>query len=235
MFSRLKRRFYTYKSIKKVIAYIKISNDTSFQIGREFCTIYYIIYKEFKNNDLYNTEHIWTSLNKITGFKDMVLFKYINEFIDFPRFFSKLNLNILRLPPLVLSCYFRGYYINDMNLFSTNIISGHIDDDKINYMVLYDNHYHYLLFLYNYLSTNHTNTIRGVNIQLNSMSDLYSINDDSDQMCYKLIFEKKEFDFIDPIRLLLNFLYSGVADVDDTLGPEDRYLYLSFLKYKTIH
>lgn len=235
MFSNLKKIYRTHKSIKKVISYIKLSRETSFQIGREFSTIYYIIYKEFKNNDLYNTDNIWFSLNKINGFKEMILFKFINEHIDFPRFFSKVNLYVLRLEPSILSCYFRGYYINDMNLYSTNITSGHIDDDKISYMVLYDNHYHYLLFLYNYLSTNHTNTVRGVNIQLNSMADLYSINEDTDQMCYKLIFEKKEFDFIDPIRLLLNFLYAGVTDIDDALGPEDRYLYASFLKYRTVH
>ena len=98
-------------------------------------------------------------------------------------------------------------------------------------MVLYDNHYHYLLFIYNYLSTIHTN--KSVSIILNNNEDKYSINDESDSTCYKLIFEKKEFEFIDSIRLFLNFLYNDVEDITQTVSEEDKYLYSIFMSYKS--
>ncbi len=231
---RLTTSFYTWLSVKKTISYLKNNKENAFQIGREFCTLYSIIYEEFKKNDLFNTETIWTLLERITGFENMVIHKFINHKTDFPKYFSKCNLKLLTLNPVILSSYFRGYYINDMNLFSTNISSNSESTDKIHYMVLYDNHYHYLLFIYNYLSTNHTNVMNGINMQLNDKADSYSINEESDEMCYKLIFEKKKLDFIDPIRLLLNFLYKDIFDHTETLGPEDKYLYLSFMRYKAI-
>ncbi len=223
----------TYIAVKKTTSYIKKNKDCAFQIGREFCTIYSIVYEEFKKNELFNTDNIWSVFFRITGFENMILYKFINEHVDFPKYFSKCNLRLLTLSPHILSSYFRGYYINDMSLFSTNI-NTILSSDSKRYLVLYDNHYHYLLFIYNYLSTNHTNIMNGIHMQLNDNSDLYSINEESDLMCYKLVFEKNNFDFIDPIRLLLNFLYKDIFDHTETLSKEDKYLFLSFMKYKTI-
>jgi hypothetical protein len=226
--------FKTRSAIKKTISYIKKNKDNAFQMGREFCTIYSILYEEFKKNELFNTYDIWDSLLKIIGFKDMIIYEFVNKEIDFPKYFSKCNLKILTLNSTLLSSYFRGYYINDLNLYSTNISANKFNETN-QYFVLYDNHYHYLLFIYNYLSTNHTNTMHGIHMQLNDKLDKYSINEESDEMCYKLIFEKKRLDFIDPIRLLLNFLYKDVFDHTETLGKEDKYLYLCYLKYKTVN
>jgi len=231
--SRLKTKVATFIAYKKVISHLKKSRENAFQTGREFCSIYCIIYSEFKNNDLYDVRNIWNSLCRVNGFSNMAIYSLLNKDIDFPKFFSKFNLNLLRLNPVLLSCFFRGYYINDMNLFSTNIQTGTFtgNSSSTKYVILYDNHYHYLLFIYNYLSTNHANMSNGINMQLNNCNDMYSINEESDSTCYKLIFEKKEFDFIDPIRLLLNFLYSHMIDASDALGHEDRYLYALYSKY----
>jgi len=223
----------THLAVKKTLSYIKKCKENAFQIGREFCTIYSIIYEEFKKNDLFNTDSIWSVLFRITGFENMIIYNFISESVDFPKYFSKCNLKLLTLKPYILSFYFRGYYINDMSLFSTNINTMMSSESK-QYLVLYDNHYHYLLFIYNYLSTNHTNIMNGVHMQLNDNSDSYSINEESDLMCYKLIFEKNNFDFVDPIRLILNFLYKDIFDHTETLSKEDKQLYISFMKYKTI-
>jgi hypothetical protein len=223
----------TYIAVKKTTSYIKKSRECAFQIGREFCTIYSIIYEEFKKNELFNTDNIWSVFFRITGFENMIIYKFISQSIDFPKYFSKCNLKLLTLSPHILSSYFRGYYINDMSLFSTNI-NTILSSDSKQYLVLYDNHYHYLLFIYNYLSTNHTNIMNGIHMQLNDNSDLYSINEESDLMCYKLVFEKNNFDFIDPIRLILSFLYKDIFDHTETLSKEDKYLFLSFMRYKTI-
>lgn len=232
---RLLTIFHTRRSIRRTLSYLKKNREQAFQIGREFCTLYSIIYEEFKKNDLFNTDSIWQTLNKITGFENMIIYKFVTEQTDFPKYFSKCNLKLLTLSPSILSAYFRGYYVNDMNLFSTNISYNSSSTENIQYIVLYDTHYHYLLFIYNYLSTNHTNVMNGINMQLNDKADTYSINEESDEMCYKLIFEKKKFDFIDPIRLLLNFLYKDIFDHTETLSKEDKYLYMAFMRYRNVN
>lgn len=224
----LKERFKTNLAVLRTIRYINGSKDQAYQIGREFCTIFFIIYNEFKKNDLFNVKHTYDVLKSINGFETMILHSFIKKDINFQRYFSKCNIKILQLKLTHLTSFLRGYYINDMNLFSTNI--SEINSNN-KFIVLYDNHYHYLLFIYNYLSTIHTN--KSVSINLNNNEDKYSINEDSDSQCYKIIFEKKEFEFIDSIRLLLNFLYGGVEDATQVLSKEDKYLYSIFMSYKT--
>ncbi len=224
----LKERFKSYLAVLRTIRYIKGGKDHAYQIGREFCTIFCIIYNEFKKNDLFNISHTYEVLQSINGFENMILYSFLNKDVNFQYYFSKCNIKILQLKLVYLTSFLRGYYINDMNLFSTNISEG-ISNNK--FIVLYDNHYHYLLFIYNYLSTVHTN--KSVSINLNNNEDKYSINEDSDAQCYKLIFEKKEFEFIDSIRLLLNFLYNDVEDATEILSQEDKYLYSVFMSYKT--
>jgi hypothetical protein len=224
----IKERFKTSIAVFKTIKYMKRNKDYSYKIGREFCTIFCIIYNEFKKNDLFNIEDTYRVLQDINGFESMILSSILNKDINFQSYFSKCNLKLLQLKLSILTSFFRGYYINDMSLFSTNIMEP---SNGSKYVVLYDNHYHYLLFIYNYLSTIHTN--KSVSIILNNNEDKYSINEESDSLCYKLIFEKKEFEFIDSIRLLLNFLYNDVEDVMDTISREDKYLYSVFMSYKS--
>lgn len=208
-------------AVFRAMRFIKKNNENAFKIGREFCSLFYIIYSEFRRNSIYSTGNIWESFNNTEGFNNMLLYDFIGPRTDFPMFFSKCNLKILQLKASRLSSFFRGYYINDINLFSTNISDNSVDK----FIVLYDNHYHYLLFLYNYLSS------KGTSIKLNDAADKYSINEDSDAMCYKLIFEKKNYDFIDPIKNLLNFLYTSVENNYDCMGEDDRMLFNRYLAH----
>lgn len=208
-------------AIYRTVHFIRKNRENAFKIGREFCSIFYIIYKEFKKNSLYPSENIWDSLTGTRGFEDMSVARFVSKHTDFVKFFSKCNFKILQLKPALLSSFFRGYYVNDINLFSTNIT----EDTDRKFIVLYDNHYHYLLFLYNYLSG------KGVDIQLNDSDDPYSVNEYSDSSCYKLIFEKKSHDFIDPIKNLLNFLYVGVEDRHDCFGNDDECLFNRYMMY----
>jgi hypothetical protein len=223
-----RKKIYTEIAVFKALSYIKKHRDNAYTIGKELCTLFFIVYSEFKRDDTYNTIYIWNSLSSINGFDSMILSSILHSAIDYPRFFSKLNLKILQLKPNVLGAFMRGYYINDMNMFSTNISTA--ADTK--YVTLYDSHYHFLLFIYNYLSTNISN-VAGVRLVLNDASDSHSFNEESDAMCYKLIFEKKEYDFIDPIRLVLSFFYKDVMDPYDTCNNEDRNVYIMFNKYLT--
>lgn len=173
---------YTNIAVFRTMRYIKRSNENSFKIGRELCALFCILYSEFKKNSMFSTDNTWDTFTSVNGFDHMILTRFISGSVDFPKYFSKCNYKILKMDPRRLSSFFRGYYINDINLFSTNINELNSTNK---YFVLYDTHYHYLLFIYNYLEA------RGVHIQLNDTADKYSINEDSDSMCYKLIFEKK--------------------------------------------
>jgi len=208
-------------AVFRAMRFIKKNNENAFKIGREFCSLFYIIYSEFKKNHLYPSDMIWESFKQMEGFNNLIISNFIGPRLDYPMFFSKCNLKILQMKASRLSSFFRGYYINDINLFSTNITTNSMDK----FIVLYDSHYHYLLFLYNYLSS------KGTSINLNDQADQYSINEDSDAMCYKLIFEKKNYDFIDPIKNLLNFLYTSVDSNYDCMGDDDRILFNRYLAY----
>lgn len=208
-------------AVFRAMRYIKKNDENAFRMGREFCSLFYIIYSEFKKNSMYAVHNAWDSINSFNGFDLMVVSEFVSRNVDFSKFFSKCNIKILQLSPDRLSSFFRGYYVNDLNLFSTNI-NENVDNT---FIVLYDCHYHYLLFLFNYLFG------KGIEIQLNDAADKYSINEDSDAMCYKLVFEKKNYDFIDPVKNLLNFLYTSVEDHYDCIGDDDKALFNKYITY----
>lgn len=213
----------TYLAIKRTIKKINKNYELAFKIGKELSIIYYKIYINLRSDDLLNFEYIYNIISSIFNYNDFVLSKIINQNIDYSRYFSKINIKLLQLDIKCISVFMRGYYLNDMTSYSTNITCK---DSNI-WFVLYDNQYHYLLFIYNYLNNNYTSSY--IKLLLNDKNDTYSINDESNELQYKLIFQKNNYDFIDSIKLILDFFYK---DIIATYNEDDAKLYRIYKEYE---
>ena len=222
----LSKNLATYFAIRKTIKTIKKNYELSFRIGRELSLLYYKIYLNLKADENFNLDYVYNIITSCHEYDDMILSNILHYNIDFPKYFSKVNIKLLQLNIENISAFMRGYYLNEMTLYSTNIIQ---DNSENLWFVLYDNQYHYLLFLYNYLNNNYTSGY--VKLLLNDGDDPYSINDDSNELGYKLIFQKKKYDFVDSIRLLLDFFYFNKII---TYNSDDDYVFKIYNKYINI-
>lgn len=225
MFNKLKSFYYTKLARYKILRLIKKNTYMAYTIGREICGIYNLIFLKTKENDLFNYMNIYSLFYNNEAYKDFQLLSILNQYIDYEILFSKLNIDVLQLNINILSAYLRGYYINELSMNSINISNK----NEINWLVLYDYHYHYLLYLYNYFSNIYSTSY--MRIELNNDTDLYSFNSFTDELTYKLIFLKKNTDFIDTIEMILSFLYKNIDSKIDLHNEEDIFVYETYKAY----
>lgn len=222
----IKNSIITNVIIYKIIYYMKQSINNSSSIGKEVSQYYFNIYNfnnytinsdnsnETKNMFYYfiNQLNINTNLN--------ISIKYIS-LINTNKFFNKLNKKIYKLNQIYISSYFRGYYFNNLYLYSTNLNLSNTTSDF--YFVLYDFNIQYLDFIYTNI-LNSISFIPKIKYLLNTYIDKYSINELTDTIPYKLVFLHKKKYYKNIINILLNFLFYDIFD-ENQLNNDEKYVF----------
>lgn len=211
------RSFGTGLAIRKTVKFAHSSPEHAFQIGRELCFIFTTLSKYLSNNESFNLDYCYNYLAKSNNWNSSFIGTVFTEYVNPSRYFSMLSIRILGTNKHgIKQAFFRGYYIG---YFISYNIPSTMYSTKAKWIVFYDCHYHYLLYLFNQIRS--WQIVDRVELKLNDSDDLYSINEDNDVMSYKLVVKKEANDLIDPIYILLDWLYTGCTS-EQTYSDEDR-------------
>jgi len=226
--NKIRKKIITKYAIHRVLKYIKRSHMCAYVIGTEIAHIYSILYNIYKmKNGEYNiNDEFYVILDNDTLYYNFILNDILSKNILFDEFFTKLNIKIFKAGNDTIWHFLRGYYINYLDIITTNL-------NKFNksHCVIYDYHIHYLTFIYEYLSNSYINNIN-MTLELNNGFDIYSINDITDGINYKLIFNHIPSDFNNPILDLFNLFYNGIRYEEELKNPYDIEMFRKYRKYK---
>jgi len=230
--NKIKNKIITTYKINRIIKFIKKSTINAYIIGNEMLHIYSIIYHMCKvTQGNYNVDaELYDTLLEDQKYNTFNISKIFSNNIIYSEFFTKFNIKIFQLiesEPQYTWHYLRGYYINAVDLFIVNL-------NKFNksYCVIYDFHPHYITFIYEYLTSLYINHI-DINLELNNNYDIYSINDFTDTINYKLIINHNPSDFNNPILDLLHLLYSNIHYTEELIDLNDINTFHKLNKYKS--
>lgn len=186
----------------------------------------YNIYKE-RNGEYDINNEFYTVLINNSNYKSLYLSKVLSENILFDEFFTKFNVKLFKCDNHIIWHFLRGYYINHLEILTFSL-------NKFNksYCVIYDYHIHYLTFIYEYMTNLYINNIN-ISLELNNGFDIYSINDRTDEINYKLIFNHAPSDFNNPILDLLNLFYSGITYEEELINTYDIDIFKRYKKYSS--
>lgn len=214
------RSFGTQLAIRNTITFTKSSPEHAFQVGQELCLVFTTLARHLQSNDSFNIMYCYNFLSSQHGWSDTFISSVMTQYVDPSRFFSMLNVRLLCCTKKgILQAFFRGYF---MGYLVTYNIPNEMFNTRPKWFVLYDCHYHYLLFLFNRIRSWHV--VDTLQLKLNDSDDMYSFNEETDIMSYKLVVEKKENDLIDPVYVLLEWLYNGCT-INDTYSDDDRAMF----------
>lgn len=226
--NKIKKKIVTKYSIHKILKHIKRSHVNAYTIGNEISYIYALLYDIYKACDgEYNiNEEFYMVLNNDMRYKSFYLSNILSKNVLYDEFFTKLNIKIFKSDNDIIWHFLRGYYINNLEILTANL-------NKFNksYCVIYDYHIHYITFIYEYLSNLYVNNIN-VLLELNNGFDIYSINDRTDGINYKLIFNHIPSDFNNPILDLLNLFYKDIKFEEELFNPYDIEMFKKYKKYR---
>lgn len=244
----IKHLIITHFLIKKIINIMKKSIIDSSKIGKEFSLFYFYL---FNNNYLLSSNK-----NKLAEHKDEVYYlinKLNTEFnlsfntqkfnyINLNEFINLFNKKLFKLPIQIIFSFLRGYYLNNLILYSTNINSKLLKNKNHNtslYFVLYDFHDIYLNFIYNFI-LNKISFNPKIKYLINTEIDKYSINELTDRMPYKLVFLHKIKYYHNIILHLLTYLFYDVNNIQIDninyisiiLNEDELYIYNIYNSFK---
>lgn len=221
--------------IKKLIHYINTSSINASNIGKKISMYNYQIYNQTDSMNSYSTNirysikynsfyHLINSLNDNYNL-DINLNNL--SIINIPHFFYKFNKKLYKLKQNILYSYFRGYYINTLDIYSSNMDNTNIKllDSNL-YFVLYDFNTEYLDYIYYHI----LQIIKfppKIKYLKNTYSDKYSINDLTDNIPYKLVFLHKTKYYNNIIYVILSLLFSSINYESDLkyLNSDEFQLY----------
>lgn len=230
---KIKQYLQTFISVYKIIKFIKKSQKKSYIIGNEISIIYFTIYKLIKETPEVNLHcNIYYNIVSNNIFDNFYILTYLNKDINFIKFFSMLNYKILKLKDENLWSFLRGYYINDLIIFNTNIhtniYKSNTDNVYYTWFILYDFHIHYLAKIKSDMD-NCSSNFGNIEIMLNNDRDIYSINLVTDTLNYKFILKHYPYQFNNAISNLLNMFYIGIESENELFNEEDICLYKKFI------
>ena len=220
--------------INKLINYIKISQTHSSNIGKVLSLYNYKIYNQTNlsinpntNSNLQYTikyQSFYSLINQLNVEYDLNISVNNISIINISHFFYKFNQKIYKLQKKYLYSYFRGYYINTLYLYSTNMDTTNIVSCNSNlYFVLYDFNTEYLDYIYNTILQSVKFPAK-IKYLKNTYSDKYSINDLTDTIPYKLVFLHKTKYYHNIIYKILSLLFTSI-DNDGYLNDDELNLY----------
>lgn len=227
--------------INKLINYIKTSKYNASKIGKEISLYNYQIYNQtissvIQNSNLqYSIKYrsFYYLINQLNTDYDLNISLNDLSIINITHFFYKFNKKLYKLKKEYLYSYFRGYYINTLYLYSTNMDTQNITlcNSKL-YFVLYDFNTEYLDYIYH-------NVLQLINFPAklkylkNTHSDKYSINDLTDTIPYKLVFLHKTKYYHNIIFIILSLLFSSIEDERD-LNDDELNVYTLYTRLTNI-
>lgn len=229
----IKQYLITNKAIKKIIKYILESNINAYQIGLEISLLYYFIYEEQKseidnnkNLQLIICNFLFKNNDNLNNSQELKLLKFLSPLINYNIFFNKFNKQLFKITKDKLTSYFRGYYINVLNLYGNNIMLNKLENNiyKITnneyYFVLYDFHNIYLNYIYSSILNTSIFPCK-IKYLISTYYDKYSINEITDDINYRLVFIHKKKYYINSVKLLLEFLFYNITNIEK-LQTEDE-------------
>ena len=218
--------------INKLIYYIKISPANSSNIGKEISLYNYQIYKNLPNSNLQYTikyQSFYYLINQLNLEYDLNISVNDISIINISHFFYKFNQKLYKLQKKYLYSYFRGYYINTLYLYSTNMDTKNITLCNSNlYFVLYDFNTDYLDYIY-YNILQSVKYPAKIKYLKNTHSDKYSINDLTDTIPYKLVFLHKTKYYHNIIYKILSLLFTSIEN-DGYLNDVELDLYTLYTR-----
>lgn len=218
--------------INKLIYYIKISPANSSNIGKEISLYNYQIYKNLPNSNLQYTikyQSFYYLINQLNLEYDLNISVNNISIINISHFFYKFNQKLYKLQKKYLYSYFRGYYINTLYLYSTNMDTKNITLCNSNlYFVLYDFNTEYLDYIY-YNILQSVKYPAKIKYLKNTHSDKYSINDLTDTIPYKLVFLHKTKYYHNIIHKILSLLFTSIEN-DGYLNDVELDLYTLYTR-----
>ena len=218
--------------INKLIYYIKISPANSSNIGKEISLYNYQIYKNLLNSNLQYTikyHSFYYLINQLNLEYDLNISVNNISIINISHFFYKFNQKLYKLQKKYLYSYFRGYYINTLYLYSTNMDTKNITLCNSNlYFVLYDFNTEYLDYIY-YNILQSVKYPAKIKYLKNTHSDKYSINDLTDTIPYKLVFLHKTKYYHNIIYKILSLLFTSIEN-DGYLNDVELDLYTLYTR-----
>lgn len=198
---------------------MKKSTTNSSKIGKEFSLFYFYI---FNNTNLLSSKetdlillknsvyHLIVKLN--TNFNLNYKNKSINN-VDLHNFINLFNKKLFKLPINIIFSFLRGYYFNNLILYSTNIkLNNNNNKNLLLYFVLYDFHDKYLNYIY-YFIINNVKFNPKIKFLIHSGIDKYSINELTDNTPYKLVFLHKSKYYNNVIYQLLFYLFNDFKNI----------------------
>jgi hypothetical protein len=228
--NNIKNKIITNICIYNIIKNIKKSKNHAYLIGIELSYISYLLYDFIYNDDnqdlIFNNNFIYNELILHGEFLELSIAKYFSKNILYFDFFKKFSLKLEKINQTYLFTVFRGYYINNFLLYSSNLQYSFLDK---NYFILYDFHSHFLYIIYKIMDSSILKN--KIKLLLNYDNDLYSINDYINMCEYKLIFIHKPKYLNNSIKNILNLLYNNIQNAKELYNKEDEFLYNIYTAY----
>lgn len=202
---------------------MKKSSINSSKIGKEFSLFYFYIF----NNNSFLSANKMQSINIKSSTYSLINtlnidfnLKYKNRTIynlDLNNFINLFNKKLFKLPVNIIFSFLRGYYFNNLMLYSTNIQLNKNENENENriiqnknlslYFVLYDFHDKYLNYIYNFI-INKVKFNPKIKFLIHNGIDKYSINELTDNTPYKMVFLHKSKYYNNIIYQLLFYLFN---------------------------
>lgn len=226
----IKQYFIINSTINKIIRLILKSKVQSYQIGSEISLLYYYINEDQKKDSEFNINMTIKKFISTINKNDYIIIKFLNPIINYNIFLEKFNKRILNLQHNKLRYFFRGYYINNLYLYGSNIqlcdnfIEPEDNINKIYYFVLYDFHHLYLEYIYSYI-LNKSKFPCKIKFLLKSSYDKYSINEITDDINYKLVFIHKPKYYNNSIKYIFNYLFEDIINSQHNSQNSNTHLF----------
>jgi hypothetical protein len=234
--TNIKNKIITFISIYKIINKIKKSKDSALKIGTELSHFGYYLYINILNDDTdfsneLDNKNIYEIFKHNAEFEHYIIMKYLNKNIEYKEFFKILSNKLYNIKKEYISSFLRGYYLNILDLYSTNINYYYID---YNYFVLYDYHPYLLLLIYKIIIKEHILSYK-IKLLFNYIEDKYAINENTEDCNYKLIFTHKTKYYNNNIKNILELLFYNITDKYELLSNNEKDLYNIYLSYLIVY
>ncbi len=242
----IKQYIITHLLINKLMKIMKKSKNRASNIGTEFSLFYFFIFNNNYSSDIpinYDLnsgilpsnykDGVYYLINKLNLTYNLNISNQSINYINLNDFINLFNVKLFKLDYSIIFSFLRGYYLNNLILYSTNINKNSFNNIKKNlslYFVLYDFHDLYLTYIYRFI-LNNTNFNPKLKFLLNTGIDKYSINELTDKIPYKLVFLHKTKYYHNISYILLKYIFKDVYDISE-LNEDELYVYNIFTSIK---
>lgn len=242
----IKQYIITHLLINKLMKIMKKSKNCASNIGTEFSLFYFFIFNNNYSSDIpinYDLnsgilpsnykDGVYYLINKLNLTYNLNISNQSINYINLNDFINLFNVKLFKLDYSIIFSFLRGYYLNNLILYGTNINKNSFNNIKKNlslYFVLYDFHDLYLNYIYRFI-LNNTNFNPKLKFLLNTGIDKYSINELTDKIPYKLVFLHKTKYYHNIIYILLKYIFKDVYDIRE-LNEDELYVYNIFTSIK---